>query len=47
MTSLVLLTFCDISQFQFTPGELALHNIDVDNLTDETLQKIIQMAMES
>ncbi|MCP9263656.1 hypothetical protein DINM_007043 [Dirofilaria immitis] len=31
----------------FTPRELALHNIDVENLTDETLERIIQMAMES
>ncbi|EFO17899.2 hypothetical protein LOAG_10600 [Loa loa] len=34
-------------EFFFTSEELALHNIDVDNLTDETLQRIIQMAMES
>ncbi|CAG9539932.1 unnamed protein product [Cercopithifilaria johnstoni] len=34
-------------EFFFTQRDLALHNIDVDNLTDETLQKIIQIAMES
>nr|CRZ22934.1 Bm5259 [Brugia malayi] len=34
-------------EYFFTPRDLALHNIDVDNLTDETLQRIIQMAMES
>ncbi|VBB25520.1 unnamed protein product [Acanthocheilonema viteae] len=34
-------------EFFFTPRDLALHNIDVDNLTDETLQRIILMAMES
>uniref|UniRef100_A0A915Q0W5 Uncharacterized protein n=1 Tax=Setaria digitata TaxID=48799 RepID=A0A915Q0W5_9BILA len=33
--------------FFFTPRELAMQNIDVDNLTDESLQRIIQMAMES
>uniref|UniRef100_A0A0R3RRV4 CTCK domain-containing protein n=1 Tax=Elaeophora elaphi TaxID=1147741 RepID=A0A0R3RRV4_9BILA len=34
-------------EFFFTPRDLALHSIDVDNLTDETLQRVIQMAMES
>ncbi|VDM10759.1 unnamed protein product [Wuchereria bancrofti] len=34
-------------EYFFTPRDLALHSIDVDNLTDETLQRIIQMAMES
>ncbi|VDM98408.1 unnamed protein product [Onchocerca ochengi] len=34
-------------EFFFTPRELALQNIDVDNLTNETLERIIQMAMES
>ncbi|VDK71334.1 unnamed protein product [Litomosoides sigmodontis] len=34
-------------EFFFTARDLAVHNIDVDNLTDETLQTIIEMAMES
>lgn len=34
-------------EFFFTPDELALQNIDVNNLTDESLQRIVQMAMDS
>ncbi|VDN03333.1 unnamed protein product [Thelazia callipaeda] len=33
--------------FFFSSSELAMENIDVDNLTNENVQKIMQMAMQS